>query len=292
MIDIVGAEAGAHQLLEQIGLFVRALGRAEAGERARAVAVADFLQAGGGAFHRLLPGRLAEMRQRVRRIDQIVGSFGDAVLADHRLHQALRIGDVVEAEAALDAEPVLVGRAVRAGDRDELVVLDLVGELAADAAIRADAVDRAVGNSVRTLLASTSVAGISAPVGQACTHSPQATQVEAPIGSSKSNTIFSRWPRPAMPMTSLTCTSRQARTQRLHWMQASRLTAMAGWLRSGAGTTSCSRLGKRPASMLWRLAIFQNSDFRIVRDLDRRLVGDQQLGDHLARGLGAVGLRS
>ena len=35
-----------------------------------------------------------------------------------------------------------------------------------------------------------------------------------------------------MPMTSLTWTSRQARTQRLHWMQASRLTLMAGWLKS------------------------------------------------------------
>ena len=45
---------------------------------------------------------------------------------------------------------------------------------------------------MRTLCSSTRVAGISAPVGQACTHSPQATQVEAPIGSSKSNTIFSR----------------------------------------------------------------------------------------------------
>ena len=37
-----------------------------------------------------------------------------------------------------------------------------------------------------------------------------------------------------MPITSLTWTSRQARTHRLHWMQASRLTRMAGWLASGA----------------------------------------------------------
>ena len=35
-------------------------------------------------------------------------------------------------------------------------------------------------------------------------------------------------------MTSLTCSSRQARTQRVHWMQASRLTAIAGCDRSGA----------------------------------------------------------
>ena len=56
----------------------------------------------------------------------------------------------------------------------------------------------------------------------------------APIGSSKSKTIFEPMPRQAMPMTSLTCTSRQARTQRLQWMQASRLTRIAGWLGSGA----------------------------------------------------------
>ena len=42
-----------------------------------------------------------------------------------------------------------------------------------------------------------------------------------------------------MPITSFTCSSRQARTQRVHWMQASRFTAMAGWLRSGAGCSRC-----------------------------------------------------
>ncbi len=40
-------------------------------------------------------------------------------------------------------------------------------------------------------------AGISAPVGHACTHSPHATQVESPIGSSRSNTIFACSPRNA-----------------------------------------------------------------------------------------------
>ena len=139
---------------------------------------------------------------------------------------------------------------------------------------------------MRTFLASTSVAGISAPVGQACTHSPQATQVEAPIGSSKSNTIFSPWPRPAMPMTSLTCTSRQARTQRLHWMQASRLTAMAGWLRSGVGRMALAEAAGRDVH-----AVGPGPEFRlrIVRGLARGLVGHQQLEHHLPRGLGALG---
>ena len=52
---------------------------------------------------------------------------------------------VVEAEAALHAQPVLVRGAVPAGDGDDPIVLDLIGELAADATIGADAVDHAVG---------------------------------------------------------------------------------------------------------------------------------------------------
>ena len=47
-------------------------------------------------------------------------------------------------------------------------------------------------------------------------------------------------------MTSLTWTSRQARTHKLHWMQASSCTAIAGWLRSGAAG---ARRGKRLSLM-------------------------------------------
>ena len=144
MVDVVGPEAGAHQLLEQISLFVRALGGAEAGQRLRPVAVADFLQAAGGAVERLLPRRIAEMRIGIRGVDELVRHLRHAVLADQRLQEALLVVHVVEAEAALDAKPVRVRRTVLAGDSDDLVVLDLVGELAADAAVRADAVDRAV----------------------------------------------------------------------------------------------------------------------------------------------------
>src|SRR5207237_5032647 len=49
------------------------------------------------------------------------------------------------AEPAFDAEPVVVGRPVFALDRDDPVVFDLVGQLAADPAIGAHAVDIAVG---------------------------------------------------------------------------------------------------------------------------------------------------
>src|ERR1700716_276239 len=85
------------------------------------------------------------MSPGIGRIDQVGGGLADAIPAHHRLRQALRVADIVEAEPALDAQAVLVGRAVLAAHVSELVVLDVVGELAADAAIGADAVDRAVG---------------------------------------------------------------------------------------------------------------------------------------------------
>ena len=84
---------------------------------------------------------------------------------------------------------------------------------------------------------SISVFSNSAPVGQACTHSPQVTQVERPIGSCMSKTGIVWPPRSAMPITSLTCTSRQARTQAPQAMQASRLTAMAGLVMSNSAVS-------------------------------------------------------
>ena len=54
------------------------------------------------------------------------------------------MGHIVEAEAAFDAEPILVRGTVTTADIEQLVVLDVVGELAADAAIGAHAVDRAI----------------------------------------------------------------------------------------------------------------------------------------------------
>ncbi len=106
-----------------------------------------------------------------------------------------------------------------------------------------------------------------------------------PIGSSKSNTIFSWWPRAAMPITSLTWTSRQARTQRLHWMQASSCTAIAGWLRSGAGA-SCAR--KAAVADLEPVGPLPEARIRVVRGGALRLVADQQLEHHLARKAGAL----
>ena len=63
--------------------------------------------------------------------------FGDPLAADQRLGQAMRVRDVVEAEAALDAQALVVGRAVAPFDADDLVAVDVIGDLAAHAAVRA-----------------------------------------------------------------------------------------------------------------------------------------------------------
>ena len=142
VVDVVGAEALADQLLEEVGLLVGALGRAEAGDRLAAVARVDRLQAGRRLVERLLPGRLAEVLADLLAPDLHVGVLGDAVAADQRLGQPVGMVDVVEAEAALDAQPVVVGGPVAAVDVEDLVVLDVHRGLAADAAIGAQRVDR------------------------------------------------------------------------------------------------------------------------------------------------------
>src|ERR1700722_6192310 len=85
------------------------------------------------------------MRPGIRRVDLFVRHLRRTVLADHRLEESLRVVDVVETEAALHAKPVLVGGSVFAGDRDDFVVLDLISQLAPDAAVWTDAVDRTIG---------------------------------------------------------------------------------------------------------------------------------------------------
>ncbi len=57
----------------------------------------------------------------------------------------MRMVDVIETKATLDAEPVVIGRAVAALGIDDLLVLDLIGDLAADAAERAQRVHLLVG---------------------------------------------------------------------------------------------------------------------------------------------------
>src|SRR3954471_21096190 len=102
MVDIVLAEAGPHQLLEEVGLFVRALGRAEAGKRVF-VLVADLAQAFCCLVERDVPRYLFEYFTPVGGIDRKDRRLREAGFSDERLGQALRVGGVVEAVAALYA---------------------------------------------------------------------------------------------------------------------------------------------------------------------------------------------
>ena len=114
VVDVVGTETLADELLDEVRLLVRALGGAEAGERGPAVPVADGGESARGALERLLPGRLAEMGQGVRGVDLAVGGLRGVVAPDERGGEAMRMSHVVETEPPLHAQPLLVGGAVAA----------------------------------------------------------------------------------------------------------------------------------------------------------------------------------
>ena len=194
--------------------------------------------------------------------------------ADQRHGEALRMARIIEPIASLDAQARVIGGTVASLDVENAVVLDVIGELTAHAAIGAQRIDRFVGYRAARPRAPASARRS----GQACTHSPHPTQVEAPIGSSMSNTIFACWPREARPMTSFICSSRQARTQRVHWMQASRLTAMAACDRSGCTAGRGAKRGL-PTFSLRRPFI----DLVVAGVFLLRHVGLQQLDHHLLR---------
>ena len=78
--------------------------------------------------------------------------------------------DVVEAEAALDAQAVLVGRAVAAVDVEDLVVLDVDLGLAADAAIGAERIDRLASSKSTRLPAGVEQARLHQRAGRAGLH--------------------------------------------------------------------------------------------------------------------------
>ncbi len=136
MINIVVAKALTDQLLEQVGLFVGTFGRTETGNTL-AINGPGIGHAIGRNVERLFPAGLTEMRQRVGRVNvQPLG--GGIITPDQRPGQPVRVMDIIKAETALDAEPVLVGRAFNTLNILDFIILDLEGQLAANPAIRAD----------------------------------------------------------------------------------------------------------------------------------------------------------
>ena len=71
--------------------------------------VADRPQASGCPVQSFRPIGLAKVGERIAGIELILGALADTVLADQRAGQAVRVRDVVKAEAALDAQAVAVG---------------------------------------------------------------------------------------------------------------------------------------------------------------------------------------
>src|SRR5947209_19743489 len=97
MVHIIRAEARAHQLLEQVGLFVGPFGGAETGERTLAIRIPDLTKSLGRGFERFFPGGLAEDLPPVVGIDNEILALGDAGLADQGLGEAMPVLNVIEA---------------------------------------------------------------------------------------------------------------------------------------------------------------------------------------------------
>ena len=190
------------------------------------------------------------------------------------------MADVVEAEAAFDAQPVLVGRAVAPGHVADLVVLDLVGDLAADAAVRADALDpRGRPRDGRRPASSTIEDGISAPVGQACTHSPQATQVLGPhrvvhVEHDLGVVVAKRHADDVVDLDLAAGAHAEVAVDAGVQMHRHRRVAAIG--RRGRALRKARAAHVHPIRPLPQLGV------RVVRDLALGLVGEQQLHDHVA----------
>src|SRR5262249_1509383 len=221
-------------------------------------------------------------------VDGVVGVLGHAILADERLHEAVRMAHVVETEAALDAEPVLVRRPVAAADVEELVVLDVIGELAADPAIRAHAVDLAVresGAHVRGIGGGrrhqrAGGAGLHAfAAGDAGRLSHWVVEVEhdffAVAAAGHADHVVDLH----------LATGADAEIALDAGVEIDRHRRMAAVGGERGAAWKSARCHALPVGGLPEFRL------RIVRHVLGRLVGEQQLDHHTARGLGAMGLR-
>ena len=167
VVDVVGAEGGADQLLEEVGLLVGALGGTEGGDPVRSALLVDSPQATSHEVERLFPAGLPEVGHHLVVRHEATGlatalalrtvladvllhlsresTLGIGLLdPDQRLGEPLRGGRVVPAVAALHAQPTLAARLVSAvgeGDRAALSI-DVEGERATHTAVGTDRVHR------------------------------------------------------------------------------------------------------------------------------------------------------
>ena len=77
------------------------------------------------------------MRKGIGGINMIVGMFGFTVEANHRFGQTMRMGNIIKAKAAFDAETIMIGRTIAPNSIDDFVVFHFISDLTANPAIRA-----------------------------------------------------------------------------------------------------------------------------------------------------------
>src|SRR5690606_3627494 len=126
------------KLLEKISLFVGTLGGTETGQRLLAMLVANPAQTTACELKCLFPRCLAEHVHDVVRVHREVTALGCIGTPDQRLGQTMGVMGVIETVTALHAQALLVRRAIAPFHEENLVILDVVGELAADTAERAN----------------------------------------------------------------------------------------------------------------------------------------------------------
>ena len=107
--------------------------------------VPNIAQAGRRGVEGLLPARLPEHLRPVVGIDHEVLVLLHPLPTDEGLGEPVLVLHVVEAIAALHAQPVAVRRAAAPLHPEDPVVLYVVGEQAADPAVGADGIDGPVG---------------------------------------------------------------------------------------------------------------------------------------------------
>ena len=145
VVNVVVAESGAHQLLEQIRLLVAALRTAKTCECRGAVILPDALESVGSRVQCLLPSRRPEDLLEIAGVEKL-HRFRHPFAPDQRLGEAFRMVDVIEAEAPLHAESALVRRTLAALHAQDAVLLDVVGEQAPHPAVRTGGLDLLVRN--------------------------------------------------------------------------------------------------------------------------------------------------
>ena len=104
--------------------------------------IAQLLERVRCQIERLIPTRRPEYAGPVSAVAiqglQQRRILGHTLTANQRHRQALRTVHIVEAEAALDAEPLRVGGTLASEHANDFVVFDLVAQQATDAAKRAN----------------------------------------------------------------------------------------------------------------------------------------------------------